>query len=196
MNDDTPLHLQTVRSQLAPLSALLNQRRELTIYFSDLAEEVGLEDRREQLQLALDEAKTQLASLDEELAALDEPAHQELVLCQKEIDKVIDAAKRAARTIGAEYLHDTNRLEASGVRLTISRVATHVEYLPEMLAELPGLEAMEVDGDPVVEKRLNGALIDRLVTRNVIPEGVAKKFRLVVKEKNPTVRAEFLDVEA
>jgi hypothetical protein len=77
------------------------------------------------------------------------------------------------------------------ITITVSKAQTASSYdVNAMLEEMPDLVEAELDGDFVVVRSVDAAVLERLVEEDQVSKDVFK-FRTIVKTKNPSVRVNF-----
>lgn len=186
--------IETITNRFAKLRKSLEKKRRLEAYFSDLRKESGIEARQIALEEAIEKAEKDLEGLQEEFERIDPDAIEEYNDLMAELDQQHKEIKNQAYQLPDEQLSSTNRIEVEGVgKVTISKASSHIEYDPRILEEIPGLMDMDVDGDPVVERRVNSAMLQRLVATGAVPAKVAEKYGTSVRPRNPSVKVEWSD---
>ena len=187
--ENEPATLADVNSTFETARVLLKKRTELRDYFRDLRTESGIGDKERTLLKKAEDIQNELAALETEFEALDPDALEEYRENEAAFTKLTAAIKKVVYRMPNELFRSTQRLEIEGVgKLTVSKTNVYTEYDPEILVELPGLLDMEIDGDPVVERRLNSAMVQRLVAQGAVPAAIAEKYGTLIRSKAPSVK--------
>ena len=102
--------------------------------------------------------------------------------CRSEIARV---GKLLSPEEGAEGL----KVEQEGWKVAVSKIKTSIEYkTDDLLRVIPQFVDTSVDGDPLFERRVNKAVLLRLVATGEISEETIEPFRTVTAVRKPTVR--------
>jgi len=101
-----------------------------------------------------------------------------------------NSIKQAAYTISPEEADSGLSINGGdGWRLSVSKVQTKISYKTEdLLRDFPELASKEVDGDPLVIRAIDSAILSRLCASGTIDPSELGPYRVVTKERNPSVR--------
>ncbi len=173
------------------LANVLQTLRESDEYIQEtqadkVAEITKLEKRREgidnkiaQLRLAIDEA-------DPENTQLVEDKQNEAARLEKEIKALAHGMPvECLMKKGFKVVDDEDNVSVS---VTVSKAQIVTAFNAEaLLEEFPELVAQEIDGDFVVVRTIDAAVLERLVEQEDVSKDVYKH-RTTAKAKNPSVR--------
>ena len=139
----------------------------------------GIENRIAKIRLELVEANPKEAALVETTESLVARLEREI----KEECHAIPLEHLTAK--GVTFVDDE---DDPSVTITVSKVQTEEVYDTDGLLEgYPELQMMEVEGDFVVTRTIDAAVLERLVEQGDVAEGVLD-YRSLVKKRNPSVR--------
>ena len=127
------------------------------------------------LTIQLEEAEPEILDEINKLRAEKAKSEKQIKLLAYDIDPL--CLGRAQRVSGERY------------NITVSKVSTSVSYkTDDLLSAMPHLRDYSRDGDNLVRDEIDQAVLDRLIASGEILESDIEPFRIVVKDRNPSVR--------
>lgn len=176
-----------------PIKDLLQELQGMRAEKEELEWDIAQQFEKEYAEMAAIEKQVQasMARVDELTAQMrdaDPQAFADLATAEREISKKEDELKALCYALPLQSLKKGQAFSGGGLRVTVSRATIRREYKPDILKAHPGLENMYIDGDPVIVRSVDAAVLDRLVAEGRFDKAEAKKFLLETKIRNPQVR--------
>lgn len=99
--------------------------------------------------------------------------------------------KREIRKLSPRALSEGLEYVRGGLRVKVNRAQIVETYDAQgMIDEEPALESLAVDGDRLVQRTINGAILRRLLVRGEVDEDLAERHRTTSIARAPSVRFE------
>lgn len=146
--------------------------------------------RRVQEDASRREAEISARMRDEDPRAFADQASAERDIAHKEAE-----LNTVCYALPLGSLSKKQAFHAHGMSVYVTKATVRREYRPELLRAHPELENVFVDGDPVVVRSVDAAVLDRLVAEKKFDAGEAKAFLLETKLRNPQVRVRTASAE-
>jgi hypothetical protein len=144
-----------------------------------------LEEDREELSNKIASIRMEMDADDPETAALIETQINLQSRLKSDIKKLCHALP--TELLEEKGLRILDSEESPLTEIVVSKIQTAETYDSEgLLKEYPDLQLAEVDGDPVIERSVNVAILERLILQGDFPVEV-RKYRSVAKTRNPSV---------
>lgn len=175
--------LEELRSEKQELEGYLRNR-----FVKEFAEIHGIEQSIESARLRMDEVLARMREVDPQV-------FDDLSTAKREISNKEAQVKSFVYSLPAAQLKKAQSFSAHGLKVGVSKATIRREYKPDLLKKHPELENMFVDGDPVVVRSIDTAVLDRLVAEGKFDADEAKAFLLETKIRNPQVRIRTADEE-
>jgi hypothetical protein len=136
-------------------------------------------------------------NLNEEIFKLEQQAHERNSAAYTQID-VLSAQEaecrseiaRVAKLLTPEDGANGLKIEQEGGwKISVSKIKSSISYkTDDLLHALPHFASARIDGDPLVERAINPAVLERLVASGDVEEEEIRPFQVVTAERKPTVR--------
>jgi hypothetical protein len=179
---------EVLKGLFADLRETTTARREVEQELSNGSPEIVREitlcaENLDRLQGELDSLRAALLNSDSRLS-------DELSAFSTREAELRNSIKQTAYTIIPEEADSGLSINGGdGWRLSISKVRTKISYKTEdLLRDFPELTSQEVDGDPLIVRAIDPAILSRLCASGTIDPSELGPYRIVTKEKNPSVR--------
>jgi hypothetical protein len=191
MSDPTPE--QKMEQLLEELQEMKEEHAEL----SDYVDEKFHEERDEQAacEERINEAMTRIDELTAQMQEADPQLFRDLATAARDIAHKEAEVKKFCHTLALSKYASGAVFKGAGLQVKVSRSKVRRTYKPELLRKHPELENMYVDGDPVVVRTIDAAVLDRLVAEGKFDADEAKAFRSEDRIRNPQVRIRTADEE-
>lgn len=181
------------KDDFAVVKMLMKELAELAELKKDMDEMVSSLCAEELKQIAeLEEQVKELQSRQEVIrASMQEKApdvHDDLLKVSSDLTKKEGALKKAIYAMPVEVIRKGFKLKESKVLVSASKVTTKVTYSERVLDDHPEFDELYVDGDPLVVRRVNPNVLERLVADGTVSEEAVKPYRIEAKVKNQQVR--------
>ena len=184
---EKPDPILPIKAQMGELAELLSTQADLRTYLDvECAEE---KKKLAALHEQIDKLVGQCDIVRAEMQARDPEATADLANVAKKIENKESEIKRLCYGLPKALLAKGLKLEVGKqVFVSINKARVNTEYLGERLLEKhPELEEMYADSDPVVVRRIDAAVLDRLIAEGRVAEADMAPFRIETLEKNPAV---------
>ncbi len=178
--------LENVKAVMGELEELLDLKKEIDEFISSHTQKEaeaieGFEKEIEAIRGKIEVAK---AAMREKLPE----AFDDLVRVEQDLSHKDSALKSLVHSLPVSMVKDGLTIKAGRVKVSSSKVTIETSYREELLDDHPEYEEMYVDGDPLIRRAINPAVLERLVADGDIPEDDVKDYRIERKVRNPQVR--------
>lgn len=175
------------------MAQLLEELREMKEEHAELSEYVDEKFRAERAEQQacenrIDEASARIDELTAQMQEADPEVFRDLATAMRDISHKETEIKKFCHTLSLSKYSSGAVFRNSGLQVKVSRSKVRRTYKPELLEKHPELENMYVDGDPVVVKTIDSAVLDRLVSEGKFEAEEAQKFLSENRIRNPQVR--------
>lgn len=176
---------------------LMQELEELRGFQDDVDEAIAAECQREMAELESiaqqikqleDQREVVLASMQERVPR----AYEDLTRLKSDLSKKESAIKKACQSLPLTIARKGLKIENGRVRVSVTKSSTSVYYSERVLDDHPEFDELYVDGDPLVQRRLNSNVMERLVADGVISEDDVKDYRVESRDRSPQVRITFV----
>jgi hypothetical protein len=179
---------EVLKGLFSDLKTTISTRREVE---KDIARRhPDIVSKIEEKERALVDLQDDLDDLRADLVTQDPTLSEELAAFISRESEIRNSIKQAAYTISPEDADSGLSInEGNGWRLSVSKVRTKISYkTEELLRDFPDLAEESVDGDPLIVRAVDPAILSRLCASGTIDPSDLGPYRVVTKEKNPSVR--------
>jgi hypothetical protein len=152
---------------------------------SEMAE---LESIAQQIKQLEDQREVVLASMQERVPR----AYEDLTQLKSDLSKKESAIKKACHSLPLAVAKKGLKIESGRVRISIAKSTTSVSYSERVLDDHPEFDELYADGDPLVQRKVNPNVMERLVVDGVINEDDVKDYRVEARVRSPQVRITFV----
>jgi hypothetical protein len=184
MNVDTLL--EPIRILIRRLASLRTERADITAYIAEATEEGQKELTK--LQEERSRIEDRIEVLREQIRDMEPIAFEQLENIEAKAKKLVDEIRSTAHNLPIEALTKGLKVEVEGITVSVSKVTTVKEYrVDELLLRHPHLAEVTVDGDPLIERRVNDAVMERLLARGDVTEEQLDGIVVLIRTKAPAV---------
>ena len=181
--------LQMIVELMRDLEQLKDTEIDLKVMLEEAAGEDAakirdLDDQVEKLLQERDALKAQMREDNPEL-------YSDLITCRSMIESKENAVKKACYGLPLDVSRKGVKLLDGRVSVKMSRSATKITYKEDVLDDHPEFDEMYLDGDPLVQRKINSDILERLVREGTVSEAAVAPYRIEVRPRNPSVRIEF-----
>ena len=179
---------ELLRGLLAEFRDVVIAKREITEEIHSNSSAITREIR--QRSDRIDQLNAEIDSLQVDLHEASPRLSEDLAACERREAELHNSIKQAAYTIDPEEAGGGTRIESDGGwRIAVSKVRTKISYkTDDLLRDFPWLADKDVDGDPLIVKSIDSSILSRLCATGEIDSSELSSYRVVTKEKNPSVR--------
>ena len=147
----------------------------------------------EKLEESIQTVRVEIDRIKCEMSATTPEPFDELMRVRNEIENKKSAIKKTISAIPVDIIRSGKKIVEGTVRISVSRSTTVVTYSEELLHDHPELEEMYADGDPLVQRKINAVIVDRLVAEGKLSKEDVGPHRTEARTRNPSVRIEVID---
>jgi hypothetical protein len=176
-----------IQDQLQDIAELVEEEKELRGYLEEECAEETAQIAR--LHALIEQSKNQIADIETSMEEKSSELVEQITLAQKEITTKKNALKTLCYGLPLNILKSGLSVTDFNIRVSVSRTSVRRTYRSEELVQAhPELLSMEVDGDAVVSRTVDPAILDRLIAEEQFSEEAAQAYLIETKIKNPSVR--------
>ena len=120
-------------------------------------------------------------------------AYEDLTKVQSDLARKEQVLKLACYTIPLDVGRKGFKLKEGQISISVAKSTTTVAYSEHVLDDHPEFDELYADGDPLVMRKINPVILDRLVADGVIDAKTVAEFRIETRARNPSVRIEMTE---
>ena len=180
-----------VKQGARDLEGLLSVEKDIEEHIASLfRDDYGMIGKLEE---SISAARLEIDRIKCEMSATTPEPFDELMRVRNEIENKKSAIKKSVSAIPIDLIRAGKKITEGAVQVSVNRSATTVAYNEALLHDHPELEEMYADGDPLVQRKINAVIVDRLVAEGKISKEDVEPYRLEIRKRNPSVRIEVID---
>jgi len=175
-----------VKTLMSELGELTELKRDMDEMISSLcAEEIK---QMKEIDKQIEELQSKREVVQASMKEKAPDVHDDLTKVASDLAKKESALKKAVYALPIELARKGFKLKEGKVKVSSSRVTTKVDYSEKVLDDHPEFDELYVDGDPLVVRRVNPNVLERLVAEGQVDEEAVKPYRIETKVRNQQVR--------
>ena len=182
-------HVKNLMQEMQDMQELRQEMDEvLAVVCADEIEHVNLiKDHIRELQSELEVAH---ASMQEKAPDV----FEDITRVNADVANKESALKKMCHALDIDLVRKGVKISEGRIRITISKSSSTIAYSENVLKDHPEFEEMYVDGDPLVMRRINSSVLERLVTtEGILTDDEIKKYRVESRTRNPSISIKIVE---
>jgi hypothetical protein len=172
---------------------LLEELEEMKDMKSDIEEHIRAVQtdtyaRIQRLESDIESTKKEIEVLLADMRDAQPEAYEDLVRLERDIKHKEAAIRSVVHSLPPSLVKGGFSISAGKLKVSSARVSVVTSYREDLLYDHPEFEEMYVDGDPLIKRTINAAVLERLVLDGSIAEDDVKDYRVETKVRNPAVK--------
>jgi seryl-tRNA synthetase len=177
---------QTVKSIMNELDEIVSMHEEMQTILKEVCAEQY--EKLEAIDKQIAELQSKREVVQASMLEIAPDVSADIASAAAEIEQKKNSIKKAVYALPIDEVRKGLKLEEGGVQISVSKSSTKVSYSDAVLDDHPEFDEMFLDGDPLVVRRINSEVLERLVAKGAVHKDDVEKYRIESRPRNPSVR--------